>query len=71
LKERRLLRQNKKEEEKKKQDQKKKRGGPSDQRRLDRYIEIAVDKQLGFQSKMPPDELLEELSDYLWENKMS
>ena len=71
MKERRLLRQNKKEEEKKKQDQKKKRGGPSDQRRLDRYIEIAVDKQLGFKSKISPDELLEELSDYLWENKMS
>jgi|LauGreDrversion4_2_1035121.scaffolds.fasta_scaffold355925_1 hypothetical protein len=25
---------------------------------------------MGFKSKMPPDEILEELSDYLWENRM-
>jgi hypothetical protein len=66
-----MQRQNKKLEEKKKNDEKRKRGADMEKRRLDRYIEIAVDKQMGFKSKMPPDELFEELSDYLWENKMS
>jgi hypothetical protein len=29
-----------------------------------------VDKQMGFKSRLQPDELFEEISDYLWENKM-
>ncbi len=64
LKERRLQRQIKKQEKIKR--------GERDQssRRLDQYIELAVDKDLGFKSKMTAEELFEELSEYFWDNKI-
>lgn len=64
LKERRLQSQIKKQD-------KIKRGEESEsKRRLDRYIEMAANKEMGFKSKMPAEELFEELNEYLWENQV-